>query len=58
MEMFLKDRTQPILKDHILLGKLNGKRSFSIGGDLRIIYSETKTTYIFELIGTHNQVYE
>lgn len=57
IEMFLHDRTNPILRDHHLLGRLAQYKSFSITGDIRIIYMEEEDRYIFMDIGTHNQLY-
>lgn len=58
VEIFIKNRKYPILKDHKLIGKKKDFRSFSITGDIRVIYTrESKDTFIFIDIGTHNQVY-
>jgi addiction module RelE/StbE family toxin len=45
------------LNDHALTGKLAGKRSFSITGDIRVIYIEFEDAIVFLDIGSHNQVY-
>lgn len=45
------------LKDHPLYGDLEGYRSFSITGDIRVIYFIKNSTYYFIDVGTHNQVY-
>ncbi len=50
------ERGKP-LDDHPLGGKLKGLRAFSIAGDMRVVYYETETTYIFLDVGSHNQVY-
>jgi addiction module RelE/StbE family toxin len=58
--LFSQNRLDPILKDHQLKGDLLGKRSFSITGDIRVIYAfldSDKTQVMFLRIGTHNQVY-
>lgn len=59
IELFLKDKSNPSLKDHKLMGDKKGKRSFSITGDVRVIYQEDAEDIIFIFIdiGTHNQVY-
>lgn len=49
-------RDEP-LNDHPLKGKMRGKRAFSITGDVRVVYEETKEAYIFLDVGSHNQVY-
>lgn len=54
---FSKNHTDPILKDHELKGNLQGFRSFSISGDIRVVYYIKGNTAYFVDIGTHNQVY-
>ncbi len=49
-------RTTPI-NDHALAGGLQGRRAFSITGDVRIVYVEFEDKIIFLDIGSHNQVY-
>ena len=46
------------LDDHALKGKMKGKRAFSIAGDVRVVYEETHSAYIFLDVGSHNQVYK
>lgn len=56
--IFLENPTNPILRDHSLAGVLEGKRAFSVGGDVRVIYRFLdKNTILLLRIGTHNQVY-
>lgn len=55
--LFSKDQKDPILKDHELRGDFDGYRSFSITGDIRVIYYIKNDTAYFVDIGTHNQVY-
>lgn len=58
IELFKNDSMFPILRDHALKGDAEGYRSFSITGDIRVIYvriSEDEVTSYD--IGTHNQVY-
>ncbi|MEK7543897.1 MAG: type II toxin-antitoxin system mRNA interferase toxin, RelE/StbE family [Patescibacteria group bacterium] len=57
LQLFLVDRTDSILADHALHGDMEGKRSFSINGDIRVIYRMNGETILFYDIGTHNQVY-
>jgi len=46
-----------LLKDHQLIGKLKTYRSFSITGNIRVVYQiKNNTLYLYD-IGTHNQVY-
>lgn len=55
---FSQNSDDNILLDHALGGKMLGFRSFSVTGDIRIIYYIHKDTAYFVDIGTHNQVYE
>lgn len=47
------------LKNHPLHGIALGKRSFSAGNDLRIIFEEHDNYYLVIMldVGSHNQVY-
>ncbi|MBI4023300.1 hypothetical protein HY375_04005 [Candidatus Berkelbacteria bacterium] len=57
LRQFLGGRTD-LVKDHPLTEILKGKRSFSITGDIRVIYADSGLAYVFVYdIGTHNQVY-
>lgn len=55
--LFLEDKNNPLLKDHILVGSKLGYRSFSVTGDCRVIYEETSEGILLHNIGSHNQVY-
>jgi len=55
--LFLQNPTDPILKNHELKGDKLGMRSFSITGDIRVVYYILDYTAYFVDIGTHNQVY-
>ena len=57
---FEKDPFDPRLKNHALRGRMNGRRSFSVGGDLRIIFEEYDKYVLVIMfdVGTHNQVYK
>ena len=58
LDLFLKNRNHPLLKDHQLKGILKDYRAFSITGDIRIIYKETEDYIILLDIGTYAQVYD
>ncbi|MDO8609629.1 MAG: type II toxin-antitoxin system mRNA interferase toxin, RelE/StbE family [bacterium] len=47
----------PLLKDHKLIGSLNGLRAFSITGDVRVVYRIEGDILELYDIGSHNQVY-
>ena len=62
LEIFLQDKFHPTLNNHSLTGRYSGCRSINITGDWRAIYSESvgkngEKQAIFELLGTHNQLY-
>jgi addiction module RelE/StbE family toxin len=57
-QLFIKNKHHPILKTHPLTGLLKGKQSFSITGDIRVIFQEKEDTIEFLDIGSHNQVYK
>ncbi|OIP87456.1 hypothetical protein AUK05_01215 [Candidatus Shapirobacteria bacterium CG2_30_35_20] len=58
IELFKLDRNNSLLKDHDLVGREQGQRSFSITGDIRVIYFfETDDIVWFVDVGSHNQVY-
>ena len=58
IELFRQGRSHPLLKDHALSGSMRIYRSFSITGDIRIVYQQVSEDH-FRLIdiGSHNQVY-
>lgn len=57
LKLFLNSTDYPLVRDHALTGELSGFRSFSITGDIRLIYQITKNSLVFYDIGTHNQLY-
>lgn len=57
LSFFLVNPNHPLLHDHPLKGDQSGRRSFSITGDVRVIYRKTENTIMFLDIGTHNHVY-
>lgn len=58
LQLFMENPKQSILKNHRLVGRQKDKRSFSITGDIRVIYiEESATQVVFLDVGTHNQVY-
>ncbi|QQS19854.1 type II toxin-antitoxin system mRNA interferase toxin, RelE/StbE family [Candidatus Saccharibacteria bacterium] len=56
-KLFLAGERGKPLDDHALSGSLQGRRAFSITGDVRVIYIEQADKIIFLDIGTHSQVY-
>jgi len=57
LPLFLSDPKQALLYDHALHGDLEGYRSFSVTGDIRVVYRYEGEDIKFYDIGTHNQVY-
>lgn len=58
IEIFTQNPTNPILLDHALGGDYAGYRSFSITGDVRVVYKKTVNSIICIDIGSHNQLYK
>ena len=57
LNLLLKDSNHSSLKRHQLKGKKRYYWSFSVTGDIRVIYRiERKTLFLYD-IGTHSQVY-
>ena len=58
LKLFCVNTRNPTLRDHQLIGVMRHYRSFSITGDIRVIYRVIDdNTVAFVDIGTHNQVY-
>ena len=38
LELFHQDRQNPLLKNHKLIGSMEGLRAFSVTGDIRVVY--------------------
>lgn len=62
LRLFMKNPNHPQLRNHSLKNILKGLRSINITGDWRALYSEYKQNgeliVIFELLGTHSQLYK
>ena len=57
LKLFIENPGNPILRDHRLVGKKGEYRSFSITGDVRVVYKRLKDVIVLYDIGSHNQVY-
>lgn len=56
--LFIENPNDPKLKNHSLHGDMEGYFSFSITGDIRVVYQRISSNYVIFLdIGTHNQIY-
>ena len=58
LRLFMSNSDNPLLRNHPLIGKLKGRYSINVNGDWRAIYSEYSNVIIFELLGTHSQLYK
>ncbi|MEK7144759.1 MAG: type II toxin-antitoxin system YafQ family toxin [Patescibacteria group bacterium] len=57
-DIFAEDRRHPLLRDHALQGKLIGYRSFSVTGDISVLYEEINASTVRLInIGTHHELY-
>ena len=57
VKLFVANPRHPSLKTHKLVGSKRKLHSFSITGDIRVIYKKQNSSVLFLDIGTHNQVY-
>ena len=63
LKLFLENPYHPQLNNHPLGGKYRGYRSINVTGDWRAIFSQHEEdnngiVTIFEVIGTHSQLYK
>ncbi len=62
VKLFIKNPSNPLLRNHPLKGTLSGYKSINITGDWRALYTEGKQDdniiITFEMIGTHSQLYK
>jgi addiction module RelE/StbE family toxin len=57
LKLFVVNQKEIVLKDHALIGAGKGFRSFSITGDIRVIYRKVGDVIELYDVGSHNQVY-
>jgi len=58
LKLLINNPNHPLLKDHKLIGVKGNLRSFSVTGDIRVVYKFVKKDKVLLYdIGTHNQVY-
>ncbi len=57
LNKFIIDPKDPSLRDHKLIGKRINFRTFSVTGDIRVVYTIKKNEIWLYDIGSHNQVY-
>ena len=57
-DIFRENCRHPLLRDHALQGQMLGYRSFSITGDINVLYEEINASTIRLIdIGTHHDLY-
>lgn len=61
LKLFEQNPHHPLLRNHALTGEYKNYKSINITGDWRALYSEHKEkgkiVVVFELLGTHSQLY-
>lgn len=56
--LFVENQRHPLLNDHALTGTFEGRRSFNITGDWRLVYRPLSDGIVFFLdIDTHHNLY-
>ncbi len=58
LTLFIQDPFHPLLNNHALAGQYRGYRSINITGDWRAIYREIDGIILFDVLGTHSQLYK
>lgn len=63
LKLFISSPFETVLNNHALTGKFRNYRSINITGDWRALYSEEidsdgNRVIIFEMLGTHSQLYK
>ena len=58
LEVFLKNPLDAQLHNHQLRGSYRQYRSINITGDVRALYLTEEDEAIFDIVGTHSQLYE
>ena len=57
--LLLENPQSPVLNSHSLKGSLKNYKSINITGDWRALYSQpSKDIIVFEVLGTHSQLYK
>ena len=55
--IFSENPLHPILRNHALKGRYKEYRSIDVSGDIRALYLQAENEAIFEVVGTHSQLY-
>ena len=57
IKIFSDNPLDPTLRNHALKGKYKEYRSIDITGDVRALYLQQNNEAIFDVVGTHSQLY-
>lgn len=57
IEIFSQNPLHPMLRNHQLKGKYKEYRSINVTGDIRTLYLQRADEAIFDVVGTHSQLY-
>ncbi|MEK7152252.1 MAG: type II toxin-antitoxin system mRNA interferase toxin, RelE/StbE family [Patescibacteria group bacterium] len=58
VDIFMRNTSNPLLRDHPLHGAYSHLRSFNVTGDIRVLYEYVqKDTVLFIDIDTHSNLY-
>lgn len=55
--LFIDNPLHPSLRNHVLTGKYKDYRSIDITGDCRALYLVRGEEVIFDVVGSHSQIY-
>ena len=57
IDLFSDNPVSPLLRDHAFKGKYKNYRSIDVSGDMRALYLLSENEAIFDIVGTHSQLY-
>jgi mRNA-degrading endonuclease YafQ of YafQ-DinJ toxin-antitoxin module len=57
LKIFSDNPIHPVLRNHSLKGKYRDYRSIDITVDVRDLYIQRENEAIFDIVGTHSQLY-
>lgn len=58
IKIFAENPMNPQIRDHALMGRYKEYRSIDITGDMRALYYMRDDEVIFDIVGTHSQLYD
>lgn len=57
ISLFMDNPLNPVLRNHPLRGKHKEYRSIDVTGDVRALYLQCEDEAVFDIVGTHSQLY-